>query len=97
MAVFIVLWPYLATTKLKSVIRHNLGHSTVLIKLCTYINNLKNLFMIIYLPNRLRNIRMIIKQSRYNFKKPHKTHSKKKFQKHKKPVHFYGSLATNYT
>ena len=27
MAVFIVLWPYLLTTKLKSVIRHNLGHS----------------------------------------------------------------------
>ena len=30
MAVFIVLWPYLLTTKLKSVIRHNLGHSTLL-------------------------------------------------------------------
>ena len=29
MAVFIVLWPYLLTTKLKSVIRHNLGHSTI--------------------------------------------------------------------
>ena len=29
MAVFIVLWPYLLTTKLKSVIRHNLGHSKV--------------------------------------------------------------------
>ena len=28
MAVFIVLWPYLLTTKLRSVIRHNLGHST---------------------------------------------------------------------
>ena len=27
MAIFIVLWPYLLTTKLKSVIRHNLGHS----------------------------------------------------------------------
>ena len=27
MAVFIVLWPSLLTTKLKSVIRHNLGHS----------------------------------------------------------------------
>ena len=27
MAVFIVLWPYLLTTKLRSVIRHNLGHS----------------------------------------------------------------------
>ena len=27
MAVFIVLWPYLLTTKLKFVIRHNLGHS----------------------------------------------------------------------
>ena len=27
MAVFIVLWPYLSTTKLRSVIRHNLGHS----------------------------------------------------------------------
>ena len=26
MAVFIVLWPYLLTTKLKSVIHHNLGH-----------------------------------------------------------------------
>ena len=29
MAVFIVLWPYLLTTKLRSVIRHNLGHSNV--------------------------------------------------------------------
>ena len=29
MVVFIVLWPYLLTTKLKSVIRHNLGHSNV--------------------------------------------------------------------
>ena len=29
MAVFIVLWPYLLTTKLKSVIRHNLGHSNI--------------------------------------------------------------------
>ena len=29
MAVFIVLWPSLLTTKLKSVIRHNLGHSIV--------------------------------------------------------------------
>ena len=29
MAVFIVLWPYLLTTKLKSVIRNNLGHSNV--------------------------------------------------------------------
>ena len=28
MAIFIVLWPYLSTTKLRSVIRHNLGHST---------------------------------------------------------------------
>ena len=28
MAIFIVLWPYLLTTKLRSVIRHNLGHST---------------------------------------------------------------------
>ena len=28
MAVFIVLWPYLLTTKLKSVIRHNLGQSS---------------------------------------------------------------------
>ena len=27
MAVYIVLWPYLLTTKLKSVIRHSLGHS----------------------------------------------------------------------
>ena len=27
MAVFIVLWPYLLITKLRSVIRHNLGHS----------------------------------------------------------------------
>ena len=27
MAIFIVLWPYLSTTKLRSVIRHNLGHS----------------------------------------------------------------------
>ena len=27
MVVFIVLWPYLLTTKLRSVIRHNLGHS----------------------------------------------------------------------
>ena len=27
MAIFIVLWPYLLTTKLRSVIRHNLGHS----------------------------------------------------------------------
>jgi hypothetical protein len=27
MAVFIVVWPYLLTTKLRSVIRHNLGHS----------------------------------------------------------------------
>ena len=27
MAVFIVLWPYLLTTKLRSVIRLNLGHS----------------------------------------------------------------------
>ena len=26
-AVFIVLWPCLLTTKLRSVIRHNLGHS----------------------------------------------------------------------
>ena len=30
MAVFIDLWPYLLTTKLRSVIRHNLGHSMVL-------------------------------------------------------------------
>ena len=29
MAIFIVLWPYLLTTKLRSVIRHNLGHSNV--------------------------------------------------------------------
>ena len=29
MAVFIVLWPYLLTSKLRSVIRHNLGHSKV--------------------------------------------------------------------
>ena len=29
MAVFIVLYPYLLTTKLKTVIRHNLGHSKV--------------------------------------------------------------------
>ena len=29
MAVFIVLWPYLSTTKLRSVIRHNLGHSNL--------------------------------------------------------------------
>ena len=29
MAVFIVLWPYLLTTKLKSVILHNLGHSNL--------------------------------------------------------------------
>ena len=29
MAVFIVLWPYLLTAKLKFVIRHNLGHSTL--------------------------------------------------------------------
>ena len=29
MAVFIVLWPYLLTTKLKFVIRHNLGRSSV--------------------------------------------------------------------
>ena len=29
MAVFIVLWPDLLTTKLKSVIRHNLGHSNL--------------------------------------------------------------------
>ena len=28
MAIFIVLWAYLLTTKLRSVIRHNLGHST---------------------------------------------------------------------
>ena len=28
MAVCIVLWPYLLTTKLRSLIRHNLGHST---------------------------------------------------------------------
>ena len=28
MAVFIVLWPYLLTTKLKFVIHHNLGHSS---------------------------------------------------------------------
>ena len=27
MAVFIVLWPYLLTTKLRSVILHNIGHS----------------------------------------------------------------------
>ena len=29
MAVFIVLWPYLLTTKLRSVIGHNLGHSNI--------------------------------------------------------------------
>ena len=29
MAVFIVLWPYLLTTKLRPVIRYNIGHSTV--------------------------------------------------------------------
>ena len=29
MAVFTVLWPYLLTTKLRSVIRHNLGHSKI--------------------------------------------------------------------
>ena len=34
MAVFIVLWPYLLTSKLRSVIRHNLGHSNVH---CTYV------------------------------------------------------------
>jgi hypothetical protein len=27
MAIFIVIWPYLLTTKLRFVIRHNLGHS----------------------------------------------------------------------
>ena len=27
MGVFIVLWPYLLTTKLRFVIRHNFGHS----------------------------------------------------------------------
>ena len=31
MAVFIVLWPYLLTTKLRSVIRHSLGHSNVFV------------------------------------------------------------------
>ena len=30
MAIFLVLWPYLSTAKLRSVIRHNLGHSKVL-------------------------------------------------------------------
>ena len=39
MAVFIVLWPYLLTTKLKSVIRHNLGHSIPAI-LPTYLHTL---------------------------------------------------------
>ena len=29
MAIFIVLWPYLLTTKLRSVIHHNLGHSNL--------------------------------------------------------------------
>ena len=29
MAVFIVLWPYLLTTKLRSVILLNLGHSSI--------------------------------------------------------------------
>ena len=27
MAILIILWPYLLTIKLRSVIRHNLGHS----------------------------------------------------------------------
>ena len=36
MAVFIVLWPYLLTTNLRSMIRHNLGHSVHLLRtLCT--------------------------------------------------------------
>ena len=29
MTIFILLWPYLLTTKLRSVIRHSLGHSTL--------------------------------------------------------------------
>ena len=33
MAVFKVLWPYLLTTKLRSVIRHNLGHSNKAIRI----------------------------------------------------------------
>ena len=32
MAIFIVLWPYLITTKLRFVIRHNLGHSKVAVR-----------------------------------------------------------------
>ena len=36
MAVFIVLWPSLLTTNLKSVIRHNLGHSKNYSKLYNY-------------------------------------------------------------
>ena len=32
-AIFIVFWPYLLTTKLRSVILHNIGHSNALVKL----------------------------------------------------------------
>ena len=41
MAVFIDLWPYLLTTKFKSVIRHNLGHSNVA---CTTLGESKGIY-----------------------------------------------------
>ena len=37
MSIFIVLWPNLLTTKLRSVIRHNLGHSTVGSHFCVFV------------------------------------------------------------
>ena len=40
MIVFIVLWPYLLTTKLRSVIRHNLGHSIEYIAVIDFLNHI---------------------------------------------------------
>ena len=36
MAIFIVLWPYLWTTNLRSVIRHSLGHSIAIIAVLNF-------------------------------------------------------------
>ena len=47
MAVFIVLWPYLLTTKLKSVIRHNLGHSNIHINYHKSLENIESKLVII--------------------------------------------------
>ena len=53
MAGFIVLWPYLLTTKLKSVIRHNLGHSKTHVYICDF-GTLKLTQDLILVPKKIK-------------------------------------------